>query len=377
MAGESLEEKLPLILELFRRNNTVPAVRSPAANTNVRIPEIDVTLSWEDAHLGVPVESFAAVSKNLCGFPSFFAAPLFRRIRQQFAPAHKVTAQGELMSPPLGYTGNLAGMIPNTDGKSPTAAGASTTARGRSAGANNTTTDHRGSSRSRSRSQNRREGGDNTNSSSSSPGAVVELSVIETRAAHDSTVSRDTTGVIALPLFLAYWKAEMERYDNVDRFFRLIKKRAGRAIEPLDFMPFMEELLAFHPGLAFLESTPEFQEKYARTVIARIFYVMDLTCKKAIDARQLRKGNLIEAFHAADVEEDINQVRDYFRYVHHSIATVSGHTDVPSRCLCSYEHFYVLYCKFWELDSDHDFFLTRSDLTKMTDLTSIVLDRTC
>jgi hypothetical protein len=30
----------------------------------------------------------------------------------------------------------------------------------------------------------------------------------------------------------------------------------------------------------------------------------------------------------------------------------------------SYEHFYVLYCKFWELDADHDFLLDRDDLVK-------------
>ena len=41
----------------------------------------------------------------------------------------------------------------------------------------------------------------------------------------------------------------------------------------------------------------------------------------------------------------------------------------------SYEHFYVLYCKFWELDADHDFFLSRADLNKLTDLTHLVLDR--
>ena len=28
----------------------------------------------------------------------------------------------------------------------------------------------------------------------------------------------------------------------------------------------------------------------------------------------------------------------------------------------SYEHFYVIYCKFWELDTDHDFFIDRNDL---------------
>ena len=78
---------------------------------------------------------------------------------------------------------------------------------------------------------------------------------------------------------------------------------------PADFMPLLEELLAFHPGLAFLESTPEFQEKYARTVIARIFYVNDPLCCGYIDARSLRKSNLLRAFHTVDMEEDINMVR--------------------------------------------------------------------
>jgi hypothetical protein len=112
-------------------------------------------------------------------------------------------------------------------------------------------------------------------------------------------------------------------------------------------------LQAFHPGLAFLESTPEFQEKYARTVIARIFYVLDPTARRCIDGRQLRRSNLLDAFHTVDIEEDINMVNDYF----------------------SYEHFYVLYCKFWELDTDHDFLLSRPDLNKLTDLTHVVLDR--
>ena len=40
-----------------------------------------------------------------------------------------------------------------------------------------------------------------------------------------------------------------------------------------------------------------------------------------------------------DTEGDINKINDYF----------------------SYEHFYVLYCKFWELDTDHDFLLDRDD----------------
>ena len=30
----------------------------------------------------------------------------------------------------------------------------------------------------------------------------------------------------------------------------------------------------------------------------------------------------------------------------------------------SYEHFYVIYCKFWELDSDHDLLIDEKELLK-------------
>lgn len=41
-------------------------------------------------------------------------------------------------------------------------------------------------------------------------------------------------------------------------------------------------------------------------------------------------------------EEDINKIREYF----------------------SYEHFYVLYCKFWELDQDHDFLINKDEFSR-------------
>ena len=33
----------------------------------------------------------------------------------------------------------------------------------------------------------------------------------------------------------------------------------------------------------------------------------------------------------------------------------------------SYEHFYVIYCKFWELDTDHDLFIDQRDLARHND----------
>lgn len=44
-------------------------------------------------------------------------------------------------------------------------------------------------------------------------------------------------------------------------------------------------------------------------------------------------------------EADINQLTEYF----------------------SYEHFYVIYCKFWELDTDHDLLIDSQDLARHND----------
>ncbi len=43
----------------------------------------------------------------------------------------------------------------------------------------------------------------------------------------------------------------------------------------------------------------------------------------------------------------------------------------------SYEHFYVLYCKFFELDNDHDMLIDKYDLVRYSDhsLTFRVVER--
>jgi serine/threonine-protein phosphatase 2A regulatory subunit B'' len=72
---------------------------------------------------------------------------------------------------------------------------------------------------------------------------------------------------ISLKMFLQFWKAEMEPFDRHERFFRLVKSPSP-AIDYIakdDFVPFIQELLHFHPGLEFLENHDEFQRKYALT----------------------------------------------------------------------------------------------------------------
>lgn len=161
--------------------------------------------------------------------------------------------------------------------------------------------------------------------------------------------------VITQDIFKWYWIEEMEEYDASERFFRLLKRPFENYVGKDDFLPYMKELLRDHPGLEFLSNHAEFQDKYAITVITRIFCCVNKCHSGRITARQIRRSDLLSAFHQVDEEEDINKVTRYF----------------------SYEHFYVLYCRFWELDHDRDYKITREDLIKYGDqcLSHLIVDR--
>jgi len=90
-------------------------------------------------------------------------------------------------------------------------------------------------------------------------------------------------------------------------------------------------------------------------VVYRIFYTVNRKGDRRITLRELKRSDLLEAMLLVDAEEDINKVLKYF----------------------SYEHFYVVYCKFWELDTDHDFLIDREDLLRYGNhaLTYRIVDR--
>eukprot|EP00184_Porphyridium_aerugineum_P006966 CAMPEP_0184695572 /NCGR_PEP_ID=MMETSP0313-20130426/3172_1 /TAXON_ID=2792 /ORGANISM="Porphyridium aerugineum, Strain SAG 1380-2" /LENGTH=1272 /DNA_ID=CAMNT_0027154063 /DNA_START=302 /DNA_END=4120 /DNA_ORIENTATION=+ len=123
-----------------------------------------------------------------------------------------------------------------------------------------------------------------------------------------------------------------------------------------DFKPLLNALLATHPGLMFLQQTPEFQQRYAETVIERIFYMLAPSshCMR-LTLQDLERHRFYETLKEIDMDEDINRERRFF----------------------SYEHFYVLYCRFWELDSDHDLLISKADLLRYGEhsLTSLIVDR--
>ncbi|KAF8392173.1 hypothetical protein HHK36_022515 [Tetracentron sinense] len=166
----------------------------------------------------------------------------------------------------------------------------------------------------------------------------------------------DGIGIVTRDAFVDYWvDSNMLTVDIATQIFTILKQTDHKYLTQDDFKPILRELLATHPGLEFLQSTPEFQERYAETVIYRIFYYVNRSGNGLLTLKELKRGNLIAAMQHADEEEDINKVLRYF----------------------SYEHFYVIYCKFWELDTDHDFLIDKENLIRYGNhaLTYRIVDR--
>ncbi|CAN1279303.1 Probable serine/threonine protein phosphatase 2A regulatory subunit B''gamma [Linum perenne] len=137
-------------------------------------------------------------------------------------------------------------------------------------------------------------------------------------------------GVVTRDQFIDYWvKGNYLTMDLATRIFFILKQSD-------------REYLAQCNGTA-------------ETVIYRIFHYVNRSGTGCLTLKELKRSNLIVAMHKVDEEEDINKVLRYF----------------------SYEHFYVIYCKFWELDTDHDFFIDKENLIRYGNhaLTYRIVDR--
>ncbi|CAK9832240.1 Serine/threonine-protein phosphatase 2A regulatory subunit B'' subunit alpha [Anthophora retusa] len=156
----------------------------------------------------------------------------------------------------------------------------------------------------------------------------------------------DQPGYVEMNAFLDFWK-EMSNnhHDTSSKFIRITTRGQRNNILPEDLIPLVQDVVETHPGLTFLKEATEFHSRYVHTVIARIFYCVNRSWSGRISVAELRRSNLLSVIAILENEEDINQVTAYF----------------------SYEHFYVIYCKFWELDRDHDLFIDKTDLTKHND----------
>ncbi|XP_060624041.2 serine/threonine-protein phosphatase 2A regulatory subunit B'' subunit alpha isoform X2 [Anolis sagrei] len=166
----------------------------------------------------------------------------------------------------------------------------------------------------------------------------------------------ERTGFVSVHSFVAMWRKILHNcHDDASKFICLLAKPNYNYLEQEDFIPLLQDIVETHPGLTFLKDAPEFHSRYITTVIQRIFYTVNRSWSGKISLTELRKSNFLQTLALLEEEEDINQITDYF----------------------SYEHFYVIYCKFWELDTDHDLYISQKDLARYNDqaLSSRIIER--
>ncbi|XP_054408639.1 serine/threonine-protein phosphatase 2A regulatory subunit B'' subunit alpha isoform X2 [Pongo abelii] len=159
----------------------------------------------------------------------------------------------------------------------------------------------------------------------------------------------EKTGFVTAQSFIAMWRKLLNNHhDDASKFICLLAKPNCSSLEQEDFIPLLQDVVDTHPGLTFLKDAPEFHSRYITTVIQRIFYTVNRSWSGKITSTEIRKSNFLQTLALLEEEEDINQITDYF----------------------SYEHFYVIYCKFWELDTDHDLYISQADLSRYNDQAS-------
>ncbi|XP_058642922.1 serine/threonine-protein phosphatase 2A regulatory subunit B'' subunit beta isoform X2 [Onychostoma macrolepis] len=166
----------------------------------------------------------------------------------------------------------------------------------------------------------------------------------------------DRRGYVSVHKFVAMWRKVLQTcHDDASKFLHLLAKPGCNYLEQEDFIPFLQDVVDSHTGLAFLKEASDFHSRYITTVVQRIFYNVNRSWTGKITCSELRRSSFLQNVALLEEEEEINQLTEFF----------------------SYEHFYVIYCKFWELDTDHDLYIDQRDLMRHNDqaLSNRVIER--
>ncbi|KAJ2781423.1 Serine/threonine-protein phosphatase 2A regulatory subunit B'' subunit alpha [Coemansia javaensis] len=110
-----------------------------------------------------------------------------------------------------------------------------------------------------------------------------------------------------------------------------------------DIKVLVSDVVDHHYELEFLEGQDQFLQSYAETVVERIFYVANRTWDGRLVLSQFRRADIVGMLRA--VEDGID-------------------VGVESPGVFSYKHFYVLFCSFFELDTNRDSLLDARDLLR-------------
>ncbi|VDK89465.1 unnamed protein product [Litomosoides sigmodontis] len=175
------------------------------------------------------------------------------------------------------------------------------------------------------------------------------------RAVYDSC-SSNTSRPITFADFNSWWsRLTAAAHDEAARFVYTLAGPQRNYLTKEDLAPILKDLIETFPGLHFLREAEEFHSRYVETVIVRIFWAVNRSWTGRITINELRRSNFLETVRKLETTDDINAITNYF----------------------SYEHFYVIYCKFYELDKDHDLIINKIDMSQHCNgaLPSQIIDR--
>ncbi|KOO35071.1 serine threonine-protein phosphatase 2a regulatory subunit b subunit alpha [Chrysochromulina tobinii] len=131
-----------------------------------------------------------------------------------------------------------------------------------------------------------------------------------------------------------------------ERLLRCLCGGANAELTAATCRPLVSEVVRQHPSLPFLAADVVYRTHYEATVVHRILFSLDPLRTGRVSAATLRRtgaplwGALRALSGEGAASDDINCERRFF----------------------SYEHFYVIFCKFCELDADGDFELSLEEL---------------
>ncbi|KAJ3304848.1 Serine/threonine-protein phosphatase 2A regulatory subunit B'' subunit alpha [Kappamyces sp. JEL0829] len=139
---------------------------------------------------------------------------------------------------------------------------------------------------------------------------------------------------VTFPMFQAYWES-LSKYHHSDHSlaFAIMKQ------------PQNNYLLASDVAVT----------TQVETVVTRLFYSKQHNWRKEMTLQEFKKSQFYECLLNLEKVEDVNATQDIF----------------------SYQHFYVIYCKFWELDRDHDMLINLPSLLRYDNgaMTPAILSR--
>ncbi|CAG8693926.1 31882_t:CDS:10, partial [Gigaspora margarita] len=161
---------------------------------------------------------------------------------------------------------------------------------------------------------------------------------------------------ITLDQFERIWKTLIKTSkDEASLCFNILRNDKNNFLTIDNFVIVLKDIIMNHPGLEFLRKNIIFRERYVETVICRLFYDYNRNWSGKMTYKEFKRMDLPGMLRKLESKVDLNNTCDYF----------------------SYRHFYVIYCKFWELDNDYDLRINKKDLARYSDnaLTSRIIDR--